>query len=129
MEPLNTIFILYVKDETRSKQFYKTVLNSNPLLEVPGMTEFKLNDFASLGIMPEKGIAKILGDSVPPPESGNGIPRCEIYLYVKNPEESLETLIGAGGKLISRAELRSWGDVTAYGADPDGHVIAFARML
>jgi predicted enzyme related to lactoylglutathione lyase len=121
------IFIIYVKDQNRSRDFYKSVLNIEPVLDVPGMTEFQINDYSKLGIMPEKGIAKILGNGVPNPETGNGIPRCEIYLYTGSPQEYIERLAESGGKLISNLELRSWGEEAAYGSDPDGHIIAFAK--
>lgn len=50
-------FIIYVKDQNKSKNFYKSVLKLDPVLNVPGMTEFQINDFCKLGIMPENGIA------------------------------------------------------------------------
>ncbi len=126
---MKTIFILYVKDQTASSKFYSEVLNDKPSLEVPGMTEFTLNEFSVLGLMPEEGISKILGDSVPHPKEGRGIPRAELYLYTENPDEYIDRLTAAGGKLISRTALRDWGDETAYGADPDGHIIAFAKKI
>lgn len=122
------IFIIYVRDQQRSSEFYRNVFSSEPVLDVPGMTEFELNKYTAIGIMPEKGIAKILGTCVPHPETGSGIPRCEIYLTVENPKMYIERLVSAGGKLISGIELRSWGDETAYGSDPDGHILAFAKM-
>ena len=69
-------FILYVADQTRSKHFYEAVLQKTPELDVPGMTEFNLNESCKLGLMPENGIARILGEALPHPASGNGIPRC-----------------------------------------------------
>lgn len=122
------IFIIYVKDQNRSRDFYKSVLGLEPVLDVPGMTEFKINDYSKLGIMPEEGIAKILGNEVPHPETGNGIPRCEIYLYTDSPQKYIDRVAAAGGKLISNLELRSWGEEAAYGADPDGHIIALAKV-
>jgi catechol 2,3-dioxygenase-like lactoylglutathione lyase family enzyme len=121
------IFIIYVKDQNRSRNFYKSVLNMEPVLDVPGMTEFRINDYTKLGIMPEEGIEKILGNEVPNPETGNGIPRCEIYLYTGSPQKYIDRLAASGGKLISNLGLRSWGEEAAYGSDPDGHIIAFAK--
>ena len=120
-------FILYVKDQYRSTQFYKNLFSEEPVLDVPGMTEFKIFDDAFLGVMPEHSIAEILGPEVPHPETGNSIPRCEIYLKVENPGIYLKRLVSAGGKLISSVKLRSWGDEAGYGADPDGHILAFAK--
>jgi predicted enzyme related to lactoylglutathione lyase len=123
------IFIIYVKNQQISTEFYRKVLGNEPVLNVPGMTEFMVNENTNLGIMPEKGIAKILGSGVPHPESGNGIPRCEIYFKVDNPQEYLDRLVSSGGNFLSSAAPRAWGDEAAYGADPDGHILAFAREI
>ena len=121
------IIIIYVADQERSKTFYEAILDQKPILHVPGMTEFQLNEKMLLGIMPESGIAKILGDKTPHPEKGNGIPRCELYLPVHDPGKYLNLAIAAGAKEISPPEMRSWGDIVAYCSDPDGHIIAFAQ--
>ena len=49
------IFILYIADQERSKNFYSQVLGTEPVLHVPGMTEFQLTESAKLGLMPETG--------------------------------------------------------------------------
>ncbi|MBI4930390.1 MAG: VOC family protein [Bacteroidetes bacterium] len=121
------MIILYVANQESSRDFYSTVLQQQPSLDVPGMTEFFLADNLKLGLMPEKGIAKILVPFTPHPELGNRIPRCELYLFVENPEEALARAVKAGAKEISKAEARDWGDLVAYCADPDGHIIAFAK--
>jgi lactoylglutathione lyase len=121
------MIILYVGLQERSKLFYQTILQKKPVLDVPGMTEFILTDNFKLGLMPEKGIAKILVPHTAHPESGNGIPRCELYLFVDNPSEALQNAVSAGANEISKAEIRDWGDLVAYCADPDGHIIAFAK--
>jgi len=123
----NMMFIIYVKDQEKSKQFYEELLGMSPKLHVLGMTEFNLDDKATLGIMPEEGIMKILNNKIQHPKEAKGIPRCEIYLYVDSPDEYYYRLIKAGGEGISKGELRNWGDYVSYGADIDGHIIAFAR--
>lgn len=123
------MFIFYVADQQRSRDFYRQVLGREPALDVPGMTEFKLTETASLGLMPEDGIARILGEAVPHPRDGSGVPRAELYLPVDDPAERLAALVAAGGREVSPAAARAWGDLVAYGSDPDGHVIAFARKL
>lgn len=121
-------FILYVSDQNRSSEFYAKVLQKLPVLDVPGMTEFDLNESCKLGLMPENGIAKILGDSLPHPASGNGIPRCELYLFSQNPTEACARATANGGKLISPVQPRDWGHTVGYVSDPDGHVLAFAEQ-
>lgn len=120
-------FILYVSDQQRSKEFYRMLLRLEPVLDVPGMTEFQLGDNCKLGIMPENGIAKILTDRTQHPEKGNGIPRCELYLKVSSVHEYFERAIMLGAKIISEAQLRDWGDLVGYVQDFDGHIVAFAE--
>ncbi len=120
-------FILYVADQVRSKVFYEELFKLKPGLDVPGMTEFDLMDGVKLGLMPENGIAKILTEKVPHPKQGNGIPRCELYLKVKNAEEYINRGVQLGGKEISTLKKRDWGDTVGYISDVDGHIIAFAE--
>ncbi|MFL5753798.1 MAG: VOC family protein [Bacteroidia bacterium] len=121
------MLILYVSAQQRSKDFYSAILGIKPLLDVPGMTEFKLSEGLLLGLMPEKGIAKIICPVMPEPSKGSGIPRCELYLFVTEPDRTLDLAVKNGAKLISQAKPRDWGDTVAYCADPDGHILAFAK--
>ncbi len=123
----NVLFILYVKNQDKSKEFYKSLLMIKPRLDVPGMTEFELFNGVVLGLMPENGIVRLLEGKIINPEKANGIPRSEVYLYVDNPDYYYQKLIELGGKGISSSMKRSWGDVVAYGSDLDGHIIAFAK--
>jgi uncharacterized glyoxalase superfamily protein PhnB len=123
------MFVLFVSDQKKAVEFYRHLLKQNPSLNEPGMAEFELWDGTILGLMPEKGIARIIGGNVPHPASGRGIPRCEIYLRVENPKLYLNRALAAGAKLLSPLQPRDWGDEAAYVADPDGHVIALARAL
>lgn len=120
-------FILYVKDQKKSAEFYKALLVQAPVLDLPGMTEFMITSDVKLGLMPEEGIKKILQDFVPHPASGNGIPRCEIYLYVDSPAEYLKRAISLSAIKIDDEKPRDWGDSVAYCADADGHILAFAK--
>ena len=120
-------FILYVADQTRSAEFYEGLLKTSPSLNVPGMTEFNLSETVKLGLMPESGISNIICPALPHPKTANGIPRCELYLKVKNPAEYIQRAIQLGGKNISGLQARDWGDTVGYLADLDGHIIAFAK--
>jgi predicted enzyme related to lactoylglutathione lyase len=124
---MNTVeFILYVSNQEKSTAFYQTILGIKPSLNVPGMTEFQLNTYCKLGLMPNEGIAKIITPNLPHPTTGNGIPRCELYLSETDLENKLSICKKAGAKLISSIEPRNWGDTVFYISDFDGHVIAFA---
>lgn len=119
-------FILYISNQEKSRDFYQILLQQNPSLDVPGMTEFTLNDFVKIGLMPNDGIAKIITPKLPHPTSGNGIPRCELYLQVDNIESIFEEAKQAGAKEISPIALRDWGDYVGYLTDFDGHIIALS---
>lgn len=124
-----THFILYVRDQTRSTAFYSQVFGCPPCLNVPGMTEFILLENCVLGLMPEAGIQRLLGNKLPNPAHATGIPRSEIYLYVKGPINYHQRSIEAGAIELSGLEDRDWGDRVAYSLDPDGHVLAFAEKI
>lgn len=126
-ENANIMYIIYVRNQEKSKEFYEEVLGYKPTLNVPGMTEFRLAHNVSLGIMPEEGIMRILENKIPDPKSANGIPRSEIYLFVDDPEKYYNKLVQAGGTGVSEKKLRNWGDYAAYGLDIDGHILAFAE--
>lgn len=119
-------FILYVSNQEKSRNFYQILLQQKPSLDVSGMTEFTLNDFVKIGLMPNDGIAKVITPKLPHPTSGIGIPRCELYLQVANIETIFEEAKQAGATEISPITLRDWGDYVGYISDFDGHVIALA---
>jgi len=120
------MFILYVKDQEQSKKFYENIFEMNPTLHVPGMTEFNLAENITIGIMPGDNIARILNHKVVNPNEVSGVPRCEIYLFVDNPDTYYDKVVNAGGHGISRGQLRNWGDYVSYCSDFDGNILAFA---
>ncbi len=124
-----TEIILYVQDQEKSKDFFEKIFRSKADLHVPGMTEFILSPNCKLGLMPNAGIAKIITPTLPHPETGNGIPRCELYLYVNDLQLEYENALKVGAKEISPIEARNWGDRVCYFSDLDGHVIAFAEKI
>ncbi len=121
--------ILYVSDQERSCLFYQKIFRRQADLHVPGMTEFNLADNCKIGLMPNKGIAKLLNNLTPHPDTGTGIPRCELYLQVDDVELEFENAVYCGATLISPILMRDWGDKVCYFSDPDGHIIAFAKNI
>ena len=124
-----THFIIYVKDQARSTAFYSQILGCHPSLNVPGMTEFAFSEKSILGLMPETGIKRLLGNKLPDPAQSTVIPRCEIYLLVNQPLDYHQRAIEAGAIELSGLENRAWGHRAAYSLDPDGHVLAFAEQI
>lgn len=119
-------FILYVADRARSRDFYAAVLAKEPRLDVPGMTEFELGGDAVLGLMPESGIRRLLGEALPDPSRGQGIPRAELYLLFDSPTAAHARALAAGARELSPPLPRDWGSRVGYCLDPDGHVLAVA---
>lgn len=119
-------FILYVADQAASARFYAAVLGAEPVLDVPGMTEFRLGG-AVLGLMPVAGIRRLLGEALPDPAAAVGIPRAELYLRVEDPAASHRRALAAGARELSPLGDRDWGDEAAYSLDLDDHVLVFAR--
>ena len=121
-------FILYVHDQKVATDFYAAVLGIEPRLNVPGMTEFELNDGAVLGLMPATSAARLLRRDID--VSGLAENQCaEIYLIVDDPSAFHLRALQNGGAEISSLKMRDWGHEVAYSADLSGHVLAFAREL
>ena len=124
-----TEFILFVADQARSTAFYRALLGREPVLDVPGMTEFDLGHGTKLGLMPEQGIARIISGPLPHPATGQGVPRCELYLVVEDLDAAVQEAVSAGAVEVDPAADRDWGHRVAYFADPDGHVVALAKPV
>lgn len=122
-------FILYVRDQQRSRDFYRAVLQIEPYLDVDGISEFELATDCILGVMPAAGIKRILGDALPDPLYADGIPRGEIYLQVEDAQAYRDRALANGAKELSPLLLRNWGEHVAYCLDLDGHVVAFAKKV
>jgi catechol 2,3-dioxygenase-like lactoylglutathione lyase family enzyme len=121
--------ILYVADQKRSSELYSEVLGIVPTLDVPGMTEFKFSEQHVLGLMPERGIKRLLGAKLPDPAQASGTPRAELYFRIEEPEQFQLRAIELGMTELSPIQPRDWDDRAGYVLDPDGHVLAFASSL
>jgi catechol 2,3-dioxygenase-like lactoylglutathione lyase family enzyme len=120
--------VFFVRDQRASADFYRRVLACEPTLDVPGMTELAIGDRVVLGLMPERGIARLLEGAVDPASAG-GVPRAELYLLVDDPAAYHARALAAGARELSPLLPRDWGEAAAYSQDPDGHVLAFAHRL
>jgi catechol 2,3-dioxygenase-like lactoylglutathione lyase family enzyme len=121
--------ILYVSNQQNSRNFYARLLQREPVLDVPGMTEFELIPGLKLGLMPERGIAKIITPATPHPASAQGVPRCELYLMCPNADQAEAHALACSALPVSKAQNRDWGHRVAYVADADGHILAFASPV
>ncbi|MBK9214572.1 MAG: VOC family protein [Chloracidobacterium sp.] len=121
--------ILYVRDQQQSTRFYTAALAFEPILNVPGMTEFDLGEGAVLGLMPEAGATRLLGIETERFDAARATPRAEVYLVVDDAAAYHQRAIKAGAVELSSPSARDWGHEAAYSLDPDGHVLAFAKEL
>jgi uncharacterized protein len=124
---MKALCIYFVENQERSRDFYSRVLNLEPSMHVPGMTEFTLPDGTLIGFMPNAGIKRLLGDDLPDPASALGIPRSEIYLMVDDPETYHQRALRFGAKEIQPLRPMGWGQEVAYSLDLDGQLLAFAK--
>ena len=76
--------------------------------------------------MPESGIAKILLPVTKHPNTGNGIPRNELYIIVEDVNTVFNNALANGAILVKKKKKRDWGDTVGYIQDFDGHIIAIA---
>lgn len=123
---MKLLTIIYVANQAASRNFYAKTLGVEPYLDVPGMTEFEFGQ-GKLGIMPEAGIKRLLGEQLPDPSKANGIPRCELYFTVEDAAAYHARALQAGAKELSPLQMRNWGDLAAYSLDLDGHIVTFAQ--
>lgn len=122
-----SFFIFYVKNKDISSEFYTHTLGVEPILNVPGITEFELTSSSYLGLMTAVNMNSLLDNAFPESGLGDGIPRAELYLNLENPEEYHRRALEAGATELSPMLPRDWGDIAAYSMDLDGHVLAFAK--
>jgi len=120
-------FIFYVADQARGAAYYRAVLDVEPILDVPGITEFRLFDGAVLAVMPAASARRLLGDVVPSADEMSMRPKAELYLVVDDPEAHHARALANGGTELSPMQARDWNHRAAYSLDPDGHVVAFAE--
>jgi catechol 2,3-dioxygenase-like lactoylglutathione lyase family enzyme len=124
---MKAFFLFYVRDQKRSRDFYAGVLAQEPVLDVSGITEFRVGAEAVFCLMPEAGARRLLGEALPDPAAAHGVPRAELYLMVSEPAAFHRRALERGARELSPLLPRDWGHRAAYSLDPDGHVLAFAE--
>ena len=66
---------------------------------------------------------------MPNPNLANGIPKCEIYLFVDNIKETYKKTIFLGAKSINLPNNRDWNDFVGYVSYFGGNIIAFVKPI
>ncbi len=120
-----TTVILAVDDLARARAFYDAVLGWPTRIEAPVFVELGLQGGTGVGLYLRPGFAANPGaDPLPAPRGG--VTATELYVHVDDLNAALAAGVAAGGRLLSAATLRGWGERVAYLADPDGNVVGLA---
>jgi uncharacterized glyoxalase superfamily protein PhnB len=122
-------FIFYVEAQRRSATYYAQVLGREPILDVPGITEFRLRDGTILGVMPVESAARLIGEGHFSEAGTQRAPKAELYLVVEDPHTYHARALDCGGTELSPMQHRTWGHRAAYSMDQDGNVLAFAEKV
>jgi predicted enzyme related to lactoylglutathione lyase len=116
------LLILAVADLERAVTFYRAALGLTPSVGSPAYVEMA----EGIGLYQRDGFARNIGES---PAAVVGISGTELYFRVADVDTASRRITAAGGRLLSPASSRPWGEIVAYHADPDGNVIAIAQRV
>ena len=117
--------IFGVNDFDATVLFYRKAFGWTQLSFRDELVEFQLPDKTALGILKADVLEEVTGKTVHQP-TADQIRGAQLYLRVDNLQKATKRLEDAGGRLLSEAKLRDWGDVVAYYADPNDNVIALS---
>lgn len=126
---MKTYFIIYVDNLDKTKIFYELLFNRKPVLDEPGMCEFKLPDDSTLGIMPNTSLEKLFGKTFEIQKNKKALPQTEFYFLVDNALPFHNKAIQLGATEIRKLSKMDWGDKAAYSINHDGHILAFAERI
>ncbi len=119
------LVILAVADLDRAVRFYRAAFGWSATVEVPVYVQLALPDGRGIGLYERESFGVNTGVVPQLPAEGQ-IGGAELYLGVADLDVACTRILAAGGRALSAAAPRLWGDTVAYFADPDGHVIALA---
>ena len=117
------IVVLAVTDVARAKAFYVAVFGWNVGVDLPNYVQLRLPGAVALSLYERKGYAQQTG-TLPALCPDGACTATELYIAVDDLEVLGARLLKAGGRLLSAAAPRDWGDTVAYYRDLDGNVIA-----
>ena len=117
--------IFAVNDLAATVKFYRKAFGWTQISFRDDMVEFELPDETSLGLLKVEVIEQVTSSTVHQP-TATQIRGAQLYLRVDNLQKATKRLADAGGRLLSEATLRDWGDIVAYYADPNDNVIALS---
>jgi predicted enzyme related to lactoylglutathione lyase len=98
----------------------------NELIHYTNYVELLPPDGGALGLFESEGFAETVGADSANVHEGQVAP-AYVYVRVDDVEAAAARVEAAGGRALSPLALRSWGEVAAWFADPDGNVVAVAQ--
>lgn len=125
--PAAALTVLFVKNPALSRDFYCALLEISPMVDEPGMVILAPWPGMELGLMAESAIRRLL-PGIPDVPTGERAPRCELYFRFADLDAAWQRALGAGGRVLSAPAMRDWNEEAGYLLDPDGHLVACARM-
>ncbi|WP_028044676.1 VOC family protein [Candidatus Stoquefichus massiliensis] len=115
--------LLVVNDMSRSKYFYRHVLNLKVLFDYRGRTTL------SSGIILES--YELWKELIHKPEeeiiSQNNA--CELYFETEDIDQFMQTLVEFNVPLVHPLKEHTWGQRTVRFYDPDGHIIEVGESM
>ncbi|MHC4821316.1 MAG: VOC family protein [Planctomycetota bacterium] len=126
-QPRHMLTVIAVSDVERSARFYEQAFGWKRGADFPVYVEFRTPEGRGVGLYERETYATHTGGAptVPPP---GGVSPVELYLWCDDAHAAVDRALGAGARLLSAVAPRNWGDETGYVADPDGTVIALAKV-
>lgn len=116
--------VIYARDVGRTVAFYERLLGFEKEYQFPPDGEpgyvGPRRDDADLGIVHESSPRQMIGVSM-----GDG-PRFELFVYVDDVDEAIESMRAAGVPVLREPENMPWGERVAFVADPEGNPVTLA---
>lgn len=128
MGPRHVLTIFAVAELPRAARFYEQAFGWRPSVEVPVYREYTLTGGQRVGLYQREAFAQNPGQA-PAQVAPGELTATELYFFIDDVEAATQRVVAAGGRLLSPAATRPWGDEVSYLADPDGNLLALARPL
>ena len=120
------VITLFVADPLRSKGFYESVFEVQPIFEDENSAVLKLDNLL-LNILARSQAAELI-EPAPVADPGAGA-SFMFTVWVDDADAACEQLRQRGVELLNGPTDRPWGVRTAAFADPDGHAWEIAQQL
>ena len=116
--------VIYARDVSRTVDFYERLLGFEKQYQFPPDGEpgyiGMRRDEADLGVVHESSPRQMIGVSL------GDAPRFELFVYVDDVDEAIESMRASGVPILREPESMPWGERVAFVADPEGNPVTLA---